>query len=57
MKTMKREYVRGNKEHWKEVYEWAWGKKPDEDYVCANYCFEHVKPYDEKEYTERTEEL
>lgn len=152
MKTMKREYVRGNKEHWKEVYEWACGKKPDEDYdcerscyasdtciilkqggnapfliyedkggyyiykalydvittnpnwhevkpwedkpyeprpfdkvlgwndfdpsnirpdiflcendlddktiyVCANYCFEHVKPYDEKEYTERTEEL
>lgn len=27
---MEREYVRGNKEHWKEIYEWAFGTKSEE---------------------------
>ena len=27
---MEREYVRGNKEHWKEIYEWAFGIKSEE---------------------------
>ena len=28
---MERVYVRGNKEHWKEVYEWAYGESLKED--------------------------
>lgn len=35
---MNRTYVRGNKEHWKEVFEYAWGKKPDEDYEMSCYA-------------------
>jgi len=36
---MEREFVRGNKEHCKEVFEYAWGKKPDEDYDVENSCY------------------
>lgn len=36
---MEREYVRGNKGHWKEIYEWAYGKKPKEDYDAEGSCF------------------
>lgn len=36
---MERTYIRGNKKHWKEVYEWAWGKKPDEDYDGEVSCY------------------
>lgn len=36
---MERTYIRGNKKHWKEVYEWAWGKKPDEDYDGEESCY------------------
>ena len=35
---MEREYVRGNKEHWEEVYEWACGKKP-QNYNAEGSCF------------------
>ena len=36
---MKREYVRGNKEHWRDVYEWAFGRVPDKDWNEEESCF------------------
>ena len=36
---MERTYIRGNKEHWKEVYEGAWDKRPDEDYDGEVSCY------------------
>lgn len=35
---MERTYIRGNKEHWKEVYEWACGVKPQNDNAEGS-CF------------------
>ena len=32
---MEREYVRGNKEHWKDIYVWAFGRVPVEDLDMA----------------------
>lgn len=35
---MEREYVRGNKKHWKEIYEWAFGRVPEEDWNEEATC-------------------
>ena len=35
---MEREYVRGNKKHWKEIYEWAFGRVPEEDWNEEGTC-------------------
>ena len=35
---MKREYVRGNKKHWKDIYVWAFGRVPDEDWNEEGSC-------------------
>lgn len=35
---MEREYVRGNKKHWKEIYEWAFGRVPEENWNEEATC-------------------
>lgn len=41
---MEREYVRGNKEHWREIFKWAFGEVPYEgrniegDYLTKDTC-------------------
>ena len=39
MKTMKREYVRGNEKHWKDVFKYVYGIEPVENSdpsICSN---------------------
>ena len=36
---MERTYIRGNRAHWEEVYEWACGEKPKEEFDAEGTCF------------------
>lgn len=36
---MNKEYIRGNKKHWKKIYEWAFGRVPDKDWNEEGTCF------------------